>query len=326
MSARRQRILAWSGLAAAAALGAVLVLTLWDGGGAGAPEPTVASPRGIDAYGDLDRSRVRFGDTLTAFVEITVDRTRIDPGSLRVDTDFAPWQAIGAPKLIRHDGKSRTYVELRYTLRCLESFCVTPGAESVASLRPARIRYVERTGAAGGPQARMVQAPFPQFLAVARSAPPGGSTAQAPARFRANLVSLPAATYRLGPWIVVALLLAGAALLAIAAVLIALRLQPRATTAVAVAPAEPAGPRITPLESALALLENATHVNGSGDQRRALELVAEGLLAYGDRFLARSARALAWSRSVPKSEETRGLARKARSVFGSREKADAPTR
>ena len=326
MSERRKGILAGVGLAGLAVLGAVLVLLLWDGGGSGVPEPTVTSPSGIQAYADLDRYKVHFGDTLTAKVEISVDRARVDPGSIRIDTDFTPWKATGAPQVVRRDGKSTTYLETRYTLRCLESFCTTPDAESAQGFRAARITYSALDKAAGGAGSRTVQAAWPQVLVTARYAPPSASRSTPPAetQWRANLLSLPAATYRIGPWALVALLLVGAALLAAAAVLIVLRTRPRPAAAVAVAEAGDAGPRITPLEYALELLEDPARVNGTGDQRRALELVADGLLTHGDRPLARIARALAWSRPVPRIDETSGIARKARAVFGRREEADAP--
>jgi len=105
-------------------------------------------------------------------------------------------------------------------------------------------------------------------------------------------------------------------------VLIVLRTRPKAAGAAPVAVT--GSPRVSPLDYALALLEDPSRVNGSGDQRRALELVADGLLVQGDGALGRIARALAWSRPVPKIEETSGLARKARVVLGRREKADAP--
>jgi hypothetical protein len=324
---RRRGILAGLGLAGLALVGALAVMLLWDGGGSDTPEPTVASPSGIEAYAELDGYKVHFGDTLTAKVEISVDRARVDPDSIRIDTDFTPWKAAGAPKVVRRDGTSTTYLETRYTLRCLESFCTTPDAESLQGFRAARVTYTALEEAPGGAGSRTVQAAWPQILVTARYAPPSASssTRQAPTQWRANLLSLPAATYRIGPWALVAVLLGGAALLAAAAVLIVLRTRPRPAAAPAVAaPAGFAGPGITPLEYALELLEDPARVNGSGDQRRALELVADGLVDRGDGALARIARALAWSRPVPTIAETSGIARKARKVFGRREEADAP--
>jgi hypothetical protein len=326
VSERRRGIFAGVGLAGLALLGALVVTLLWNGGGSDVPEPKVTSPSGIQAYADLDRYKVHFGDTIIAKVEVTVDRSRVDPDSIRLNTDFTPWKAAGAPKVVRRDGNSTTYVETQYTLRCLESFCTTPEEESVQSFRAARITYAARADAPGGAGTRTVRAAWPEVLVTARYAPPSASQSarQPPTRWQADLLSLPAATYRVGPWVLVALLLLMAAALAAAAVLIVLRTRPRAAAVPVAVPAGVTGaPVISPLEYALELLEDTARVNGSGDQRRALELVADGLVVHGDRTLGRIARALAWSRPVPKIDETRGLARKARAVFG-KGAADAP--
>ncbi|HEY7177573.1 MAG TPA: hypothetical protein VH305_00235 [Gaiella sp.] len=327
MRAGRERILGGAGLAALAVLGALVVALLWNGGAPGEPEPRVTSKSGIDAYGDLDIYKVHFGDTVTARLEVTVDRSRVDPDSVRVNTDFTPWEPTGAPRVVRRDGKSTTYLETRYTLRCLESFCTTQDTEAVQGFRAARITYAALDDAPGGAGQRTVQAEWPEVLVTARYAPPSASQSarQSASEWRANLLSLPAATYRVGPWALVALLLAAAALFAAAAAVIVLRTRPRrsagAPTAVA---AEDTGASVTALEYALELLEDPARVNGSGDQRRALELVADGLLVHGDRALGRIARALAWSRPVPKIDETSGIAREARAVFGRKGEADAP--
>jgi len=326
VSERRQGILAGVGLGALVLVGALVVMLFWDGGGSDTPEPTVTSPSGIQAYADLDRYKVHFGDTVSAKVEVSVDRARVDPDSIRINTDFTPWKATGPPTVVRRDGRSTTYLETRYTLRCLESFCTTPEEQSVQGFRAARVSYTARDKAAGGAGPRTVDAAWPQILVTARYAPPSASqsSSRAPTQWQANLLSLPAATYRIGPWALVGLLLTGAALLAAVAVLIVLRTRPRPTAATVVEPSSAwAGPGITPLEYALELLEDPRRVNGSGDQRRALELVADGLFDRGDGTLARFARSLAWSRPVPRIEETSGIARKARAVFGAKEEADA---
>jgi hypothetical protein len=325
VTASRERVVAGAGLAGLVLLGALVVVLLWDGGGTGEPEPQVRNASGIQAYADLDTYKVHFGDTVTAKLEVTVDRSRVDPDSIRVQTDFTPWKAAGAPEVVRRDGKSTTYLETRYRLRCLESFCTTQDEQAVQDFRAARITYtpVGQGGAASA--TRSVQAAWPELLVTARYAPPSASQSsrQPPTRWRADLLSLPAATYRVGPWLLAALLLLGAVLLAAAAALIVLRTRPRPTAPVAApAPTGFGGRFLTPLEYALELLEDPARVNGSGDQRRALELVADGLLLRGDGTLARSARAMAWSRPVPKIDDTRGLARKARAVLG--KDSDAP--
>ncbi len=316
-----ERILPVAGFAALVALGAIVVALLWDGGGSGVPEPTVVSPSGIDAYADLDTYSVHFGDTVTARVEVTIDRDRVDPDSIRVKADFTPWKPIGAPDVLRRDGKSTTYLETRYRLRCLESFCTTQDEANVQDFPAARVTYSapEDSGSPAG--THTVETAWPSLLVTARYAPPSASqgTSQPPTRWQADLVSLPAATYRIGPWALAALLFTAAVLLAGAATALVLRTRRRVASVVVAGLVAPAGPGLTPLEYALRLLEDATRVNGSGDQRRALELVADGLVHRGDRPLARSARALAWSRPVPTIEETRGLATDARRVLEEQE-------
>ena len=189
MSNRRQGILAGAGLAALALVGVVLVTLLWDGGGSDVPEPNVTSPSGIQAYADLDTYKVHFGDTITAKVEVTVDRSRVDPDSIRVSTDFTPWEPVGRPDVVRRDGHSTTYLETRYTLRCLESFCLTPEEESAQSFPQARITYAP----AGGGDPQTMQVAWPEVLVTARYAPPSASQSSSPAdtQWRANLLSLP---------------------------------------------------------------------------------------------------------------------------------------
>ena len=82
-------------------------------------------------------------------------------------------------------------------------------------------------------------------------------------------------------------------------------------------PELPPAPPLSPLEQALILLEQSIRVDGAADQRRALELVAEELeLAdWGDRDLARTARALAWSEGVPPANETTRLAARVRTAL-----------
>jgi hypothetical protein len=63
----------------------------------------------------------------------------------------------------------------------------------------------------------------------------------------------------------------------------------------------------------LLLLELSERVDGAGDQRRALERVAEELARRGETELARAARTLAWSEAPPGTEQTIEFAASARS-------------
>lgn len=314
----RDRILAGAAFAALAAVAAVIVIVVWDGGGSGVPEPTVESPDGIVAYGDLQPYRVQFGDTVVARVEVTLDRSRVDPDSVRVRADFTPWEPAGRSEVLRRDGKHTTYIETRYTLRCLESFCVTPDETSPQVFTPARVSYTAVVDGKDEPRTRVLRARWPELLVTARYAPPGSTTGARPTSWEADLVSFPAASYRVGPWLLAALLAGGGMVLIAVALAILRRLRPRRHAA-AVAAQAPQGPVVTPLEQALQLLEDPSRVNGSGDQRRALELVSGALRGRGKALLAGAVRMLAWSRPVPRIEETRGVARDARNAFGEEE-------
>ena len=154
---------------------------------------------------------------------------------------------------------------------------------------------------------------YSRFAAINFDAPDDQSAA-----WRADLSSLPAVTYRVAPGVLVVLLLGGAALAALAAAALAYVAWPRR------APPEPEPepepqpePVLSPLEQALALLEESVRSDGAAEQRRALELVAEELelAEWGDRDLARTARALAWSEGVPPVDQTNRLAARVRSAL-----------
>jgi hypothetical protein len=137
--------------------------------------------------------------------------------------------------------------------------------------------------------------------------------------WQADLVSLPAPSFRVAPSMLVLLLLLGALGATAGAVALGYAAWPPAAAAPPPEPAPlpPPAPALSPLEQALVLLENAVRVDGAADQRRALELVAEELerAAWGDPKLAQAARALAWSEGVPPVRQTTELAARVRSVL-----------
>lgn len=310
-----RRLLA--GLAVAAIVGALTIfLAAWDRGSVGttaAPE----DPSGVEVQATLTPRTVLFGDTVRADVHVAVDSSRIDPDSVRVVADFSPWEVAGTPERIRRDAGDTTHVRTTFVLRCLSGGCELSGPSAPLQLEPARIAY----SAANDRQAETssIQAGWPvllvysRFAAVNYEAPGEQSSA-----WRADLTSLPATTYRFAPGVLVALLLGGAALAALAAVGLAYVAWPRrAPPPPEPEPELPPEPVLSPLEQALALLEESVRSDGAAEQRRALELVAEELeLAdWGDRDLARMARALAWSEGVPPVDQTNRLAARVRSAL-----------
>ena len=103
------------------------VLVASGGGNAGSP------PSAIQARGALLPGVVLFGDTLTARLDVTLDRSKIDPGSVRVQAGFAPWKPVVPPKQVRRDGSgSSTYIGKTYVLRCLEGACTSQNGAAPA--------------------------------------------------------------------------------------------------------------------------------------------------------------------------------------------------
>ena len=251
---------------------------------------------------------VLFGDTVTARVQVALDRARIDPDSLRVETAFAPWQHVRAPQRIRRDAERATYVETVYVIRCLGASCVPSRSSSSREFQAVQLTYDEVGGGRGSTEVR-----WPVLVLNTRLVSDDfGRRDEYGTAWRADLVTLPAASYRLPPALLVALLLAGAAALALGGGRLAYSALPRREEPPPPEPpAPPPPPDLTPLERALALLEEPTPLDGAAERRRALEFVAEHF-DERDRSLAASARALAWRSGQPAPAESVGLAERVR--------------
>ena len=130
--------------------------------------------------------------------------------------------------------------------------------------------------------------------------------------WRADLATLPAASYRMSPLLLIALLLGGATVLLVGGGRLAYAAFPRREELPPPEPpAPPPPPDLTPLERALALLEEPSPVDGAAERRRALEFIAEHF-DESDRSLAASARDLAWRSDRPAPSESVELAARAR--------------
>jgi hypothetical protein len=304
----------------AAATAVVVVLAIGLGGGSDAPSRS--GQEQIQATAALTPRAALFGDTVTAKVDVTFDRTQYSPRDVHVLASFAPWETIGAPVVDREDAGSITYLRTTYILRCLEIRCVPTHGATLYQFRPARVVY-ERP--AGDTTERLaVDTQWPALVLHSRLDSSGPTERDAlAAPWRADTVSLPAVTYRMSPgWLIALFLLAGVALVAAAGVL-AYRARPRRLPP-SPPPPPPPPPRLAPLEQALALLE-APPGDGDGgiaERRRALELVADEVSTWGDAGLERDARRLAWSEEDPASEDTKVLAASVRAHAEEAEESD----
>jgi hypothetical protein len=326
-----RRSLTLLGLAVLAAATVLLVAVLvWGRGGEDAgplvpirPDPAPA----IQASAALTPRNVHFGDTVRAQVDVTLNRARIDAGSVRIATDFAPWAPVAEPERTRRDGETTTHLRTTWVLRCLASACLPPGRALTAELTPATVTYD-----ALGPEAaagKRLSARWPRLVAhtrldVSDLEPPqsGGGRSPFESPWRADMVSMPPVSYRVEPETARIALYAGAGAFALLGLGLAFVGRPRRRPApVAEAPPPPV---LTPLEQALAVLEDPVAANGAADRRRALELVAAELAGRGNDDLAHAARRLAWSRQVPAVGSTTPLAEQARPALGLEAETETP--
>lgn len=271
---------------------------------------------GIAAAGVIEPRIILFGDTISARIDVLLDRGMVDPASVRVSTEFLPWEIVGAQARVRRDSGSNTYLRTTFTLRCTGSPCLPANESSALEFSPARVSYAAADAAPGVRESISVE--FPILLVYSRFAAANldGPTASSSIPWRADLDSLPSAGYRISPSILLPAIIALAVLLGVAGVVLAWIAIPRRTHIPAPEPEPEPEPLIvlTPLEQALELLEDASRADGAENRRRALELVAEVLdLEHPD--LARAARTLAWSEDDPLVEQTSGLATRVRTTI-----------
>lgn len=313
MKSRRSRVLA--GLVVALAI-AVATLVVRDRGG-DRLKPRHGEVADIDAQATLAPRVVLFGDTVRAQIDVVLDTSRIDPGSVRVAADPAPFELVDRSDTTRE--ASGDMVELRTTLvlRCATANCVPGGQSARYEFTPARISFAAAAGQVVDESP--ITARMPSIRVYSRFAALSSSTDRGDAPWQADLLSLPVVSYRVDPSVLVALLLAAAALIASAGLTLAYVAWPRRVPTAAPEPKPVLAPVpvLSPLEQALALLETSIHDDGVPAQRRALELVAEELehAVWGDQVLARAARALAWSEELPDLDETSRLAARVRTAL-----------
>ena len=265
--------------------------------------------RALRARATIADRFVGFGDTIRAHVEISLDRRRVDPGAVRVRSDFGVWQRVVPARLERLEAGNSVRLRVTYVLRCAKQACVPERDVLGFQFEPARVEFVER----GIGSRKVVRAPWPALRLHTRVVATDLATT---APWRLDDVSVPEPSWRADPALLVAALGASALLFVTAAGTLAFVGWPRRRVEPEPEPEPEPELRLTPLEQALALLEDAARANGAGAERRSLELVAEVLAERGESDeLARRARALAWSPTTPRPEDTRALAASVRAAL-----------
>ena len=228
-------------IAIVAALAVVLVSSFASGGeqsatSALAPDIDPGSARppggglradGIAAQGTLDPRITLFGDTIVAHVDVLLDRQRVDPASVRVGTEFLPWEIVGQPTRVRRDSGTDTHLRTTFALRCTGSPCIPPNQSAALEFDAARVSYA-KPGAAPGDRTS-IAVHWPVLLVYSRfaAANADGSTGTAGQNpWRADFISFPAATYRISPSLLLPVLIVLAGLLAAAGFVAGLRRDP----------------------------------------------------------------------------------------------------
>ena len=246
-----------------------------------------------------------FGEPIVATVEVVADPGFIKPDTVRVETDFDPYEVAGDPTVEREvvDGVAR--VVFRYPLRCLREGCDAAAARGVAQLEPGFVRY--RFVEGSGPGRHILD--WPAIEVASRVTPADVEQL----RWRASDTALSAVSTRIEPAGLAGVLLALAAALAGIALWLARRLWRT----------EPEGPveeeraHRSPLERALDLvLADSQNGSASPDRRRGLERLARELTQVGQDGLAGDARALAWAPGAASGDDVAGLARRVSDVTG----------
>ena len=299
----RGRLLAVALVVVAVVAAAAVALVARDGG-----SDDESTLRPVSARTSVSDRIVAFGDTITARVDVALDLRQIDPDAVKVRSTFGAWRRIGIARLTREDAGSSSHLRVTYVLRCAKQACVPERDTLPFDFPPARVEFVNRAGGRGA-----LRADWPLVTLHTRL---GTSDLANASPWRVDVSSPPEPSYRLSPGLLVALLLGAAVALLAGGGALAYAGWPRRVEEPEPEPEPEPEVRLTPLEQALELLEDAARANGAGAERRSLELVAEVLGERGEEDgLAASARALAWSPTPPLPDDTRRLATRVRAAL-----------
>jgi hypothetical protein len=283
VSARRLFIAAAAAGVALLAVGAFVVWNAWHD--AAAPglgeEPVVGS-----AF--LEPEQHLFGDAVRARVELVVDGERVDPDSIEIGANFAPYRNLRPVEVTRSGSGPITRLRYDYLIACLTARCLPNRSEEV-DLGGVAVEYTRR--GASAPDAATIE--WPPLRAAGRIDP----RQLEQAALRAELRDLPAPSYRVPPRAVALIALVLAALLAAAAAILVLRLLPLERLAARLGAIR--ADRRSDLERALALVRESSTSGTTAEGRRALERLAVELRRSENRALARDASRLAWSQGRP---------------------------
>lgn len=289
---RRLRVSPALAAALAAAVAGVVLLAGYASGwfSSGGHSALGTKPVLVDA--SLSPATVHFGDQVTAVLDVLVNPDLVDPGSVRLETRFAPYDVVE-----EHDARDTlggaAHFHSTYVLACWSQVCTTTGEQRSFRLPAGRVVMREQ---GRGTTAEPIK--WPPLLVSTRLTPDEVALQYPP--FRTGL-SLTKPSYGISPDLLGSLLLAGTGLLLVVAVAL---VSPQLRARVGV----PFLARLSPLQRALALIRHAGRDGDEARRRKALERLARELRAHGEGELALDARRLAWSDDAPSPDSIEALA------------------
>jgi hypothetical protein len=252
----------------------------------------------------------RFGEQVTAELDVLVNTKLVDPNDLQADVQFGPYEVIGTPHRDTLDEGSTARVRFRYVIQCASLACtMAPNQhQRRITFKPAVVSYESRDG-----KRRTTQAPWQSIVLVTRvndplSRPQTATQARLPTvptdpMLRLPLsVKAPPPSYRIPP-VTLGIVLILAALLAFGGTAVVAR-----PLVALVRGQEATAPPLSPLEQALVAVESAAQRRpGSADHREALALLARQLRRENLTELVNPARKLAWAEDAPTPSASRAL-------------------
>ena len=297
------------GVLALAAAGIVAALVL---GTTDKPRTARSLDRGelLAASASLAPASHLFAGPIHIRVDAVVDRTRIDPNRVYLQSNWAPYEVIGGFVRTRKDVGGVTHLTWNGDIHCVVIECTPePGSAVLRQLEPSYVRYRRGVGDRAVPSA--VKISWPSLNGFSRLDPNQlQRTAIVSKVGRVNrlsvvlppwrLDSLPIGSdsYRITPTKLFWLSLFFAAALVLAAFVLVRPWLPdlrfgRRT------------PPLSRLERALLTVEQAR--SEPDERRKALELLAEELRTSGRGGLAGEAKELAWAQHGPEGDRTSAL-------------------
>lgn len=283
LTARRLFAIAAITAVAIAVLAAFLAWRSWESGAG-----PVLGEEPITGSAFVEPEQHLFADAVGAQLELVIDRARVDPESVEVGANFAPYRALRPVRVTRTDEGPITRLRYEYLLGCLTASCLPRGAGRV-EFGAAAVEYTRRGLAE--PSASTIE--WPPLRSAGRIPP----AQLEQAALRAEIRDLPPPSYRVSPRAVETVALVLTVLFAAGAAILLLRLVPFERLAARLGARR--ADRRSALERALAHVRESTADGRSEERRRALERLAAELRQTSNPELAHDATRLAWSERVP---------------------------